>query len=141
MSSQAILQPLVALLFLHTIMFFWMYATRLPAISKLGLVMDPHLPPAELMNKLPANVRWKADNYNHLFEQPTMFYAVVLTLAILGAGDSTNAMLAWGYVALRVVHSLVQVLWNKIEVRFGVYALSSLFLFALIFRAAMLLWS
>ena len=141
MSSHAILQPLVALLILHTIMFFWMYATRIPAINKLGLAMDPHLPPGELMNKLPANVRWKADNYNHLFEQPTMFYAVLLTLAMLGAGDATNVMLAWGYVGLRVVHSLIQVLWNKIEVRFAVYALSSLLLFALIARAAMVLWA
>ena len=140
MTPQAILQPLVALLILHTIVFFWMYATRIPAINKLGLVMDPQLPPSELMNKLPANVRWKADNYNHLFEQPTMFYAVVLTLAILGAGEGINVMLAWGYVGLRVAHTLIQVLWNKIEVRFAVYALSSLFLFALIFRAAMLLW-
>ncbi|MBT8114902.1 MAG: MAPEG family protein [Arenicella sp.] len=136
MSSQTILQPVVALLLLNCIMFFWMYATRIPAIQKAGLVMDPNVPSGEQMSKLPANVRWKADNYNHLLEQPTMFYAVALTLVFLGVGDGLNTTLAWAYVGLRVVHSIVQVLWNAILVRFGIFFVSSLFLVALVLRAA-----
>lgn len=138
MSTQTILQPVVALLILNVIVFLWMYATRLPAIAKSGIAMDPTVPMAELMNKLPANVRWKADNYNHLLEQPTMFYAVALTLALLEAGTGLNTTLAWCYVCLRVVHTLIQALWNKIEVRFGVFFLSSLVLIALVVRAAIL---
>ncbi len=136
MSSQTILQPVVALLLLNCIMFFWMYATRIPAIQKAGLVMDPNVPSGEQMSKLPANVRWKADNYNHLLEQPTMFYAVALTLVFLGVGDGLNTTLAWAYVGLRVAHSIVQVLWNAILVRFGIFFVSSLFLVALVLRAA-----
>ncbi|WP_436049364.1 MAPEG family protein [Phenylobacterium sp. LjRoot225] len=81
-------------------------------------------------------MRWKADNYNHLMEQPTLFYAVALVLAFAGAGDGLNAGLAWAYVALRIVHSLVQALVNVILVRFGVFMVASLVLLALTIRAA-----
>jgi hypothetical protein len=80
-------------------------------------------------------VRWKADNYNHLMEQPTLFYAIAIVLALVEP-DATNRALAWGYVGLRVAHSLVQALVNKIEVRFGLFALSSLVLIVLSVRAA-----
>lgn len=135
-----ILAPVTALLLLTAVVWAWMYATRLPAIAKMGMKMDPNLPKGQQMSELPANVRWKADNYNHLLEQPTMFYAVALTLALLGAGEGLNVTLAWAYVGLRVVHTLHQALWNKIEVRFVIFSISSLVLFALVFRAAALIW-
>jgi hypothetical protein len=87
------------------------------------------------MNTLPASVRWKADNYNHLMEQPTVFYAVALSLALLGQGDGINLTLAWAYVGIRVVHSLLQALINKIELRFVLFALSSLVLIGLTVNA------
>jgi hypothetical protein len=121
-------------------MWAWMYATRIPAIQKAKLPMDPLAPRGEQMAKLPAQVRWKADNYNHLMEQPTVFYAVAVSLAVLGAGGGTNATLAWVYVGLRVLHSLVQSLVNKIEARFGVFVLSSLVLIALTINAARLVF-
>jgi len=117
-------------------MWFWLYATRLPAMSAARVKLDPNVPKGELAASLPPRVRWKADNYNHLFEQPTVFYAVALALAVIGQGGGTNATLAWIYVALRVAHSLVQALWNKITVRFAVFALSALTLIALTFNAA-----
>ena len=140
MTSSTILHPLITLLVLNSVVLFWMYATRLPAIAKMGLKMDPNVPMADLMSQLPANVRWKADNYNHLLEQPTMFYAVVFTLVLLGAGDGLNTMLAWGYVSLRVVHTLVHALWNKIVVRFAVFFTGSLVLTAMVVRTVMLAW-
>ena len=139
--STDILAPVTALLLLTCAMWAWMYITRIPAIRKAGMELDPSLPKGQQMAELPATVRWKADNYNRLLEQPTLFYAVCLTLALLGAGQGLNVTLAWCYVGLRVVHSLHQALWNKIEVRFVLFALSSLVLIALILRAAMLVWS
>jgi hypothetical protein len=97
--------------------------------------LDPAAPRGEQMSTLPAEVRWKADNYNHLMEQPTLFYAVALSLALLDRGAGANLALAWAYVALRVAHSLVQATWNKIEVRFGLFFLSSLALLVLVFNA------
>lgn len=139
-SPPEILSPVIALLVLTSVMWAWMYITRIPAIRKAGIKLDPELPKGQQMSELPARVRWKADNYNHLLEQPTMFYAVTLTLALLGAGQGLNVTLAWCYVALRITHSLQQALWNKIEVRFILFFLSSLVLITLILRAAMLVW-
>lgn len=140
MISTAILAPIVALLLLSTVMWGWMYITRIPAVLKAGIKLDPQLPKGEQMGQLPANVRWKADNYNHLLEQPTLFYAVAFTLALLSAGEGLNLILAWIYVGLRIVHSLQQSLWNKIEVRFVIFLLSWLVLATLIIRAAMVVW-
>lgn len=139
-TTTEILEPVIALLLLTCVMWIWMYVTRLPAVRNAGMSLDPNIPKGIQMSELPASVRWKADNYNHLLEQPTIFYAVALTLALLGAGDGTNATLAWSYVALRIIHSLHQALWNKIEIRFVIFALSSLVLITLVIRAAMLVW-
>jgi len=135
--SSAILQPVVALVLWSFVMWAWLYATRIPAMQKAKVPMDPNLTAADLNQQIPAQVRWKADNYNHLMEQPTLFYAVALALAVLGQGDGLNAQLAWAYVALRVVHSLVQALANIIMVRFAVFMISSVVLLVLAVRAAM----
>jgi hypothetical protein len=135
-STNAIVAPVIALALWTHVVWAWMYATRLPAIRKAKLVLDPTAPRGEQMATLPPEVRWKADNYNHLMEQPTIFYAVALSLAVLGEGGGTNATLAWAYVALRVVHTFVQTTINKIEARFGVFVLSSFVLIALTVNAA-----
>lgn len=116
-----------------------MYATRLPAVRKSGMALDPNALRGEQMNQLPADVRWKADNYTHLMEQPTIFYALALTLALMGEGDGANLVLAWVYVALRVVHSLVQALTNKIEIRFLIFVVATLPLFGMTFNATVAL--
>lgn len=139
-----ILQPVVALAIWTMVMWLWMYATRIPAMSK-----SPDIPPASklvgstgasLREKLPENVNWKADNYNHLHEQPTVFYAIAIVLAISGHGDASHAFLAWIYVGLRVIHSVIQATANKVLVRFVLYALSSIVLMMLIFHAAMVVF-
>lgn len=137
--SSPMLAPVVALVAWTMVMWLWMYLTRIPAISRARMKLDPNAPRGEQMSQLPASVRWKADNYNHLMEQPTLFYAICLCLALMGLGEGSNLLMAWGYVGLRVVHSLVQVLINKIELRFAVFMLSSLLLIGLTFNAAMAL--
>ena len=132
-----ILQPVVALVLWSLVMEVWLYATRIPAIRAAKLPMDPTLTAAELNARIPPHVRWKADNYNHLMEQPTIFYAVALAAAVAGVGSGLNAWLAWGYVGLRVAHSLVQAIANPIMVRFSIFMLASIVLAALAVRAAM----
>jgi hypothetical protein len=131
-----IIAPVVALALWTHVVWAWMYATRIPAIQRAKLKLDPNAPRGEQMAALPPNVRWKADNYNHLMEQPTVFYAVALSLAVLGEGSGVNATLAWTYFASRVAHTLVQTTINKIEVRFSIFFLSSLVLIALTVNAA-----
>ena len=125
-TDQLIIGPVVVLVAWSMVMWLWMYITRLPAIRAAKMTLNPQAPRGEQMASLPARVRWKADNYNHLMEQPTVFYALALSLALLGAGDGINLYLAWIYVVLRILHSLIQVLVNKIELRFMLFVLSNI---------------
>ena len=131
-----ILAPVIALVLWTFVMGVWLYATRIPALTKHNIVYDPQRPSEEFHAQLPAEVRWKADNFNNLVEQPTLFYAVALTLAFLGAGAGLNAGLAWAYVVLRIAHSLVQALINKVMIRFALFAVASLVLLVMTIRAA-----
>ena len=139
MIGMAILQPVVVLAAWTMVMWFWLYGTRIPALSAAKVDPDDlvHDPTKDLGSILPPQVMWKAHNYNHLHEAPTVFYAVAITLAIVGAGDGINAQLAWAYVGLRIAHSLIQATVNKVKLRFLVFAISSFVLMALVFRAAM----
>ena len=134
--TSPILQPAIALVLWTFVMWAWLYATRIPAIRAANRPMDPAMTAADLNAMIAPRVRWKADNYNHLHEQPTLFYAVALMLAVAGAGQGLNLWLAWTYVAIRVVHSLIQALGNVILVRFGVFMVGSVVLLALALRAA-----
>ena len=135
-----ILAPLMALVLWTFVMWAWLYATRIPAIRKNKIVMDPQRPGGELLAQLPAEVRWKADNYDNLMEQPTLFYAVALTLALLDADAGLNTGLAWLYVGLRVVHSLVQAIVNIIIIRFAIFMAASFVLLVMAIRAAMIIF-
>jgi hypothetical protein len=141
MIGMDVLQPVVALAAWTMVMWAWMYGTRIPAM--VGLKVDPDSlardPEARLDRLLPPQVQWKAHNYNHLHEAPTVFYAMAVVLAITGEGDGVNAALGWSYVALRVAHSLVQATVNKVTLRFMVFVASSVVLAALIVRAAIAL--
>lgn len=139
MIGMDILQPVVALMIWTMIMWVWMYATRIPAMQKNPDIDANRLvgaTGASLRAMLPDRVNWKADNYNHLHEQPTVFYAVGIVLAIIGAGDGVPALLAWIYAGLRVIHTIVQVTANRVLVRFVLFAVSSIVLMALIGIAA-----
>lgn len=133
-----ILAPAAVLVLWSVIMVFWMAGTRLPAMAKSGADLKSAPPGGrgvDLEGVLPPSVNWKAHNFTHLVEQPTLFYAVVVILALSGAGDGLNALLAWGYTGLRVLHSLWQSLVNTIPVRFTLFLLSTLCLTVLAINA------
>lgn len=141
MIGMDILQPVVALMIWTMIMWVWMYATRIPAMQKNPDIDANRLvgaTGASLRAMLPERVNWKADNYNHLHEQPTVFFALVFYSHLVGVADELNVMLAWAYVALRVAHSLIQAVWNYVPVRFLAFILSSL---VLIVMAARNVWA
>ena len=138
MTHQEILHPVVALAAWTMIIWIWMYATRLPAMGKVpGLDAKSMVGGigADLDKVLPGKVQWIAHNYNHLHEAPTVFYAVAIVLAMVGQGNGLNAHIAWAYVFLRVAHSLVQILSNRVMIRFLIFVLSSLALMALVLHA------
>jgi hypothetical protein len=136
-----ILAPLMALVLWSFVMWAWLYATRLPVVIKNPIGTDPNVTYADLQKQIPPLVRWKADNYNNLMEQPTLFYAVALVLAVIGEGGGLNAGLAWLYVVLRVAHSLVHAIVNVIVVRWAIFMAASVVLLVLSLRAALVVFA
>jgi hypothetical protein len=134
----SILTPVLAMIIWTMIMYVWMYATRIPAMQKAGINAAKMKSKSE-MDVLPPEVTRIADNYNHLHEQPVIFYALVFYIHLAGQADTLAVQLAWGYVVLRIIHSLIQALWNFIPARFGVFALSSIVLIVLTVKSAMAL--
>jgi len=122
--TTTILTPVLALVCWTLVVWFWMYATRIPAMQKAKI--NPQDAARTRTLNLPPNVMWVSDNYNHLMEQPTVFYALVFYTYLSGAEDPLNIALAWGYVGLRVVHSLVQNTVNIVMIRFLLFSLSTL---------------
>lgn len=142
MIELAILKPVVALLVWTMVMWAWMYAVRIPAMNKAGVKPDSLVddPDMTLDKALPVKAQWPAHNYNHLHEAPTVFYATCVVLALYGVGAGMSLMVAWAYVALRVIHSLWQATSNRVAVRFSLFALSSVALLALVVHAAMVVF-
>jgi hypothetical protein len=140
MENYGMTGPVLALAAWTFLIWLWMYATRIPAMSAAKIDPQAAKHPGSL-SVLPAGARQVADNYNHLHEQPTVFYAVALAAQVAGLLDPMTIGFAWLYVGLRVAHSLVQCTVNSVPVRFLLFALATFALIALTARAAWLLLS
>lgn len=129
MTVTQFLSPVLALVAWSMVMFLWLYATRIPAMSKAGInPQEAADTKGDWKAKLPPGANSPAENYNHLMEQPTIFYALMLFAATTGGQSALLNMLAWGYVGLRVVHSLIQATINRVMLRFMVFSISSVVL-------------
>ncbi len=126
----AILTPMLALIVWTLMIWLLMYVRRIPAIQAAGMEPDEARHPGAL-NDLPSGVRAAADNYNHLHEQPTIFYALVVYSHLTGLDSGLAVALAWAYVGLRILHSLIQVTINKVLLRFMTFALATIVLMVL----------
>ena len=139
MTYSPLLAPVVALVAWTLLIMLWMAATRFLEFRRLGIT--PTTIPngargVDLEGRADPRAQWKSHNYTHLLEQPTIFYAIVLTLVLMGMDQPINLWLAWGYVALRIVHSLIQCISNIVRYRFPVFLLASLCLLGLTVHAA-----
>ena len=132
----SMLVPVLALIVLTLIVWIWMYATRIPAMQQAKIDPQSAAHPGSL-DVLPSSARRVADNYNHLLEQPTIFYALAFVIVLSGRTDALNVELAWAYVGLRVVHTLIQCTVNIVNLRFLVFALSTIVLMVMTARAVM----
>jgi len=132
------LAPAAVLVVWTIIMLFWMAGTRLPAVKKSGASLTDRAGGRgqDLEGKIPDKVNWKSHNLTHLHEQPTLFYAIVIIHAMMGAG-ALDVALAWIYVGFRIVHSLWQALVNTVPVRFLLFVISTVVLSVMAVRAVM----
>jgi hypothetical protein len=141
MTIHPILGPAAVLVLWSLIVLAWVVATRFPAFAKAGINVRNTQRGARYVDvemKMPAKVNWVSHNYTHLMEQPTIFYAVVVILAIAGDSSVVSLAAAWAYVGLRIVHSLWQGLVNIVRVRIVIFTLSTLCLWVLAIRAVMI---
>jgi len=139
MHYSPILVPVVALVAWTLVIMAWMAIARRRAFAALGIswgTIPRGSRGANLDGRAPDEAQWKSHNYNHLMEQPTIFYAIAITLALMGMGGGINLWLAWGYVGFRILHSLVQCTVNIVQIRFPLFALASLCLLGLTVHAA-----
>lgn len=137
--TSEILKPVVVLVAWSLVMLLWLVVVRLPAMRKAGIDLTKVRGgnSGTLDSMIPQAAQWPAHNYIHLMEQPTLFYAVAMVIALTGTGDGVNATIAWVYVALRIAHSIVQATFNRVAVRFVLFGLATLVLIALTLHAAM----
>jgi hypothetical protein len=122
------LTPVLVLVAWTFVMWVWLYATRLPAMKRAGIDPQEAAHTGDVAQRIPSRVRSVADNYNHLHEQPTVFYALMFFAALTGGADAFGLRLAWLYVALRFVHSLVQATVNRVVLRFFVFCAGTIVL-------------
>ena len=140
MEYSPILAPVVALVAWTLIVMLWMFVARGGSFRKLGVTFS-NIPPGsrglDLEGKADSRDQWKSHNYNHLMEQPTIFYAIALALALMDFGGGINYWLAWGYVGFRIIHSLVQGTVNIVPLRFALFFLASLCLMGMTLHAGL----
>jgi len=137
MEITAILQPVFVIALLTVVMTVWMFFTRIPAMARLRIHPQKGQETQQLKGLLPKEVTRISNNYNHLFEQPTLFYAVAISIALLNDVDAIHVYCAWTYAITRIVHSLVQATADIVLVRFGVFIVSWLVLSMMIIRGSM----
>ncbi|CAK4033260.1 Hypothetical predicted protein [Lecanosticta acicola] len=135
-----LLRPVAALAGWTFVMQTWMHVTRVQAIGQYNVSVEPDQIKEDVNKKIPISIAQIADNFNHLHEQPTVFYAVALSLAMIGDSHDYTILAAWGYVGVRIMHSLFQATVNKVMVRFPMFASSSVVLAGLTARLAQLVY-
>ena len=129
MESSAIFQPMLALMLLTAIVWTWLYAVRIPAMRRARIAVQTYTTPDKVVEHLPEQANYPANNLKNLFELPVLFYALCLYLYVTGSVDALFVGAAWIFVALRAAHSAVHCTVNIVIVRFWLY-----------FSAAIVLW-
>lgn len=134
------LTPALALIIWTLIIMVVMYKRRIPAMNAISKRTQDFIDDPKLGEKMPASARWAADNYNHLHESPTIFYALMFTIYLMDKVTPIALYCAWAYVAIRVIHSIVQVTSNNVIVRFSLFLFSAILLIVMaLYTAAKLI--
>ena len=126
--------PFLGLMLLTFVVWLTLYRTRIGYMRRERIHPQKVSTPEKLRSLIPEHINNPANNYNHLFELPVLFYALALYLLATGQADAIDGALGWGFLLVRCAHSYVQCTSNVVMVRFQLFALSSLFVWALLFR-------
>ena len=135
MSFNLILLPLLTMVFLTFAVWVYLYALRVPESKRLKMNLDG------LQTRIQADKHLTvsapvSDNLKNLFEMPVLFYVAAMLAIVLLIQDTLLIRLAWGFVILRIVHSVVHCTYNRVMHRFIAYLASCLFLILMWIRLA-----
>ena len=137
MNNQAILQPMLAMMVLTAIVWFVLYARRLPAMRKVGVSSQEYTTPDKGAALLPESVSYPAHNFRNLFELPVLFYALCLYLFVTGTAQNVDVVAAWAFVGFRALHSLIHSTVNIVIARFLAYLAATIALWFMLARAVL----
>lgn len=133
MYFKPLLLPLLAQVLLTFIVMYIMGRKRVNEINKMKIHpqrTDVRSHAREVFKESEA----AADNFHNQLESPILFYVVILLALMLMVQDYVIVVLAWTFVGLRYIHSVIHITYNRVLHRFSVFVFSSLVLFALWFR-------
>lgn len=137
MNNNLILQPMIGLMIHTAVIWFVMYAKRIPAMKKAGVSAQTYTTPEKTVELLPEAVNYAAYNLKNLFELPVLFYGLCLTLHVTGSVDGVYVIAAWLFFGFRVLHSIVHCTSNIVMLRFYLYSAAALVLWFMLGRAAL----
>ncbi len=132
-----ILHPMFGMIALSGAIAALLFASRAPIILKSWGKLQHAKHSDALRPNLPPLLMYITDNYNHIFEQPTLFYAVVVYIYLMQHTDDTHIALAWCYVSLRLLHSVIQLTSNNVSWRASAFGVSTVVLVCMIGKEAM----
>jgi hypothetical protein len=135
MFYKPILLPVLVQVLLTFSVWVYLFAWRIPEIKRKGIDPQRLRDRAAAHELLPESAA-PSNNLKNLFELPVLFYVAVLLSLVLMIQDTLLVQLAWGFVVLRIVHSLIHCSYNNVNHRFAAYALSCLFLLFMWIRLA-----
>jgi hypothetical protein len=133
--EQQILQPMLAMMALTAVVWFVLYARRLPAMRKAGRSAQDYTTPDKGAALLPEAVSYPAHNFRNLFELPVIFYALCLHLYVTGTAAGPDVAAAWAFVGFRALHSLIHSTVNIVLARFLAYLAATVALWFMLVRA------
>ncbi|NVJ98689.1 MAG: MAPEG family protein [Alphaproteobacteria bacterium] len=137
--TTTLMGPVLAQIGLTFLVFVLLYVRRLPAMAAAKPTPEQMQDKGNLQ-KLPAPARFAAENYNHQFEMPVLFYVLSIATMVVGLADDLSLMLAWAYVGLRAVHAIIHCTYNNVLHRFFVFLLSAMTLLIYFVHVALKYW-
>ena len=135
MRNEQILLPMLGLMVLTAVVWFVLYARRIPAMHRLGKPAQTYTTPGPVVDLLPEEVSYPANNFRNLFELPVLFYGLCLYLYVTATAASADLVAAGLFLVLRVVHSLIHCTVNIVMARFIAYCAGALVLWFMLARA------
>jgi hypothetical protein len=135
MRNEQILLPMLGMMVLTAVVWFVLYARRLPAMRKAGKPAQAYTTPDKAAGYLPEEISYPSNNFKNLFELPVLFYALCLYLYVTATVESADVFAAWLFLLFRVIHSAIHCTVNIVMARFMAYSAAALALWFMLGRA------